>query len=189
MSLKFRSLLVIVALFAACAAKIKVTTEHDPAANFSNLKTYAWFPGSTKGGTLVGIIRNEFVHATVRSAVETQLARKGYERILSGTPDFWIRYYAALRSRLVVQTEYDSGLGGLSELQRSAVLDTPMQSRTVEFNEGTLALDVVNPETNRLMWRGTAKTRINVDISDRKQEARINKAARKLLEQFPPKKN
>ena len=89
----------------------------------------------------------------------------------------------------MVQTDYDSGLGGLSELQRSAVLNRPMQSRTVEFNEGTLALDVVNPETNRLMWRGTAKTRINVDVSDRKQEARINKAARKLLEQFPPKKN
>ncbi|MFQ5754781.1 MAG: DUF4136 domain-containing protein [Acidiferrobacterales bacterium] len=189
MSLTFRSLLVIIALFTACAAKIKVATEHDLAADFSNLKTYAWFPGSTKGGTLAGIIRNEFVHATVRSAVETQLARKGYERILSGTPDFWIRYYAALRTRLVVQTEYDSRLGGLSELQRGAVLERPPQSRTAEFNEGTLALDVINPETNKLMWRGTAKTKINVNASDRKQEARINKIARKLLVQFPPKKN
>ncbi len=189
MSLTFRSLLVIVALFTACAAKVQVKSEYDPAADFSNLKTYAWIPGSKKGGTVTGIIRNEFVHATVRSALETQLARKGYERIFSGMPDFWIRYYAALRTRLVVQTNYDSGLGGLSELQRSAALDTPTRSRVAEFDEGTLTLDVVDPKTDRLMWRGTAKTKINVDASDQKQVAKINKAARKLLEQFPPKKN
>ncbi|MFQ5995668.1 MAG: DUF4136 domain-containing protein [Acidiferrobacterales bacterium] len=175
--------LVIVAL-TMCSARVQVKSEHDPEANFTDLKTYSWLPGTRKGGAVVGVIRNEFAHATVRSAVETQFARKGYELKFSGTPDFYVRYYAALRSRLVVQTSYAPAGTGRDTLTATAV--SPPQRHVAEFNEGTLVLDVVNPKTNKLMWRGTAKTKINVDASDRKQESRINKAARRLLERFPP---
>jgi hypothetical protein len=57
-----------------------------------------------------------------------------------------------------------------------------------QYEEGTLLLDIVDPGTKKLIWRGTAKTEVNAEQSPEKKEARINKAVHMLIEQFPPSK-
>lgn len=184
-----RTLLVVLLIAVAngCFA-MKVSSSHDTSASFSSLKTYAWIP-RPKRDPILSRIDDEFVQARVQDAVDSQLAAKGYEKRSSGAPDFLVRYYATLRTKTSVQTEYydtyrysgdpsDRYRGGLAEPPRTYAYDS---------DEASLILDFVHPETQRRIWRGTAQAAVDSSWSQRKKTAKINKAVRRMLKRFPPK--
>ena len=48
-------------------------------------------------------------------------------------------------------------------------------------------LDIVDPETKKLMWRGTAKDAVDLSWSQQRKTAKISEAVQKMLSQFAPK--
>lgn len=67
--------------------------------------------------------------------------------------DFLVRYHAALDRKIdgsTIDRYYGPRLGG------------PAVSETVvrEYDEGTLLLDMVDRQTGRLLWRGSAQARV-----------------------------
>ena len=49
------------------------------------------------------------------------------------------------------------------------------------------ALDVVDSDTNKLVWRGTAQAELSENADANKSQKLINEASHKMLEDFPPK--
>lgn len=168
---------------------ISTSTDYDPSANFSGLKTYDWAgPQPITGNPRLD---SDILHARIRTAVERELAAKGFEKAAGGAPDFKVAYHVGLEEKLDVTsfTYYDYGYpsyyrGGFGFGPSAAWPQT--ETHVYQYEEGTLLLDVVNPETKELMWRGTAKAEVDPGQSPEKKEARINKAVQKLLAQFPP---
>jgi hypothetical protein len=60
-------------------------------------------------------------------------------------------------------------------------------TRVHDFDQGLLVLDIVDGDTNELMWRGTAKDAVDLSWSQQKKTAKITEAVQKMLSQFPPK--
>ena len=60
----------------------------------------------------------------------------------------------------------------------------PIGSDTAQIQ--TIQIDIINPETNKLIWRGTDK--FDFDAGGEEKTAETQKTVAKILSQFPPLK-
>jgi hypothetical protein len=179
--------IVFVTLLAGCAT-MEVTSEHDTAFNFSSLKTYDWLPNPQEyfGSPRVD---KSVLEERIITAVNRELAAKKYVKTTSTTPDFHVRYHAVAGTDMQIQnvSEPGSGMSGDWNDQRLGFYRRGGgKSATYTWEMGTLILDMVNPENNKIIWIGTAAAKIDPDDSEDKKKERINRAVNKLLKDFPP---
>jgi hypothetical protein len=122
----------------------------------------------------------------VRAAVDRVLQSKGYQLAAAGmTPTFLVGYHAAVRQKTTVQTTgqpmnmwYGYGAGGWGGWPETYVH---------EYEEGVLLIDVIDPKTMKLLWRGTGTAVVDPTASPEKRERRINEAVDQILAEFPPR--
>ena len=57
---------------------------------------------------------------------------------------------------------------------------------SIEYQEGTLMIDIINAAKNELVWRGSATDIVDPDLSPEKKTQKINNAVARILEKFPP---
>ena len=186
-------------LAAACSStnKIEIGSDHDPRAEFDGLRTYGWMkrkPDKTGDPRIDG---NEQLRMRVRGAVEDTLSARGYKQLVSGEPDFWIAWHAAIDEKVKISTMQDHyGYTVGSDWDRAYRTNWAWigpggpsgRSETVvdEWEQGSLILEVVDPKTNKLMWRGVARARLSDGTSEEQKHARIKRAVARMLDRFPP---
>jgi hypothetical protein len=170
-------------VLAGCST-MQVHSDYDRAASFAGLKTYDWVKTAKK---VTGDPRldDPALDKRIRELIESQLATQGYTKVSSGTPDFLVGYLVALEKKLAVSTMndyygYRAGWGWSYGAGTGTV--TP-ESYTYEYEQGSLIVDVVNPKTHELMWRGSAQAEVN----RKKGNEQLSEAIRRILERFPPK--
>lgn len=171
---------VAVLLLAACSS-VTVNTDYDPGADFAALKTYAWLARKA-GATGDPRLDSTLLHERIRSAVEAQLAARGYEKVAVGRADFLVAYHTAIERKIDVDTIY-RGYG-----YRSGAWGWGVGHETVvyEYDRGTLLLDVLDPKAHRLLWRGSASAIVSEQSTPEQRTKRVNEAVAKLLDRFPP---
>ena len=101
----------------------------------------------------------------LRETIERGLAENGFVRTEKGDVDFWLDYYVA----------------------RFKGTDRRASAHGVTYDQGSLVMEVVDPDTRKLIWEGAAYARIQPSDPPDVREERINIAVRRLLEQFPKK--
>lgn len=164
----------------ACAPAVKVTQDWDPAAKLDGLHTWAWQPGFPKA-TGNPRLDSELLNARIKTAIESALSVKGFVRATSpDRADFAVAYHVALESKLDARTIYSGygpyrGWGG----DATTVVD--------QYEVGVLLVDFIDPKTKRVIWRGSAQSRVNESSDPQERQERIQTAVDKLLAQFPPK--
>jgi len=158
---------------AACTQTPPPEFAWDKAASFENLKTFAWFDGEgfqyPRGGSIVD---GRFVDENVRRNVEEELARKGYRKDESGSPDFFVTYHTG--SAGVTDRDVYGSYSWWSPV---------IYVGSAYERHGTLVLDV-RDRSHKLIWRG-AITRTSGQNPKEVGEA-IHEAAADLLQKFPP---
>ena len=172
----------------ACST-MNITSDYDPSTNFTGLTTYNWMPDpqATTGDPRVD---NPFLDSRIRNAVDGTLAAKGYP--VSDTPDFLVGYHAAVKDKKDVRTintsyGYGSGWGWkYDDRYRPYGWTGAPETFVYEYEEGSLIIDIVKPESNELIWRGSAQAEVDESASREKREKRINKAVERIFAQFPP---
>ena len=172
-------LLALLVLAAACGPMIDVRSDYDPSADFLQLRTYAWLQ-TPSNAPRDPRINNDLLDSRVRSAVNDELHGRGYTEATEN-PDFRVAYHVVLREKVAAAafpTSYGYGLGRFP-----AETDV----RVATYEEGTLLLDVVDGDTNELIWRGAASTRIDPDRTPQERTALIRQAVEEMLAKFPPK--
>ncbi|MFQ5937362.1 MAG: DUF4136 domain-containing protein [Acidiferrobacterales bacterium] len=181
----------LLAALAGCST-ITVSTDHDREANFSALTSYAWMPPPAENPT--ARFDEQFVRERVHAAVDRELTAKGYRKQPkgSGTPDFLIVYYAALVTKMRATTVtvgygYSMGWGSTSGAGGTVTAAAQEPRGTVyEYEEGSLVIDIVNARTRKLMWRGSAQSKIDDQAPREKNAALIDEAVLEMLKRFPP---
>ncbi|KPK37178.1 MAG: hypothetical protein AMJ69_12300 [Gammaproteobacteria bacterium SG8_47] len=186
MNAKTMSWVLLTVALSACSG-IQVSSDYDPDADFTNLRTYAWLPESP-AQPMQTHPQAPFVKQRVVAAVDRELAARGYSNIVDGQPDFYVGYHLAVEQKMTTQM-MDTSYGyptGPGWYYRPA----PHTSRsyTYEYEEGTLAVDVAAGQNKVLIWRGTAQAELRKKFDADKSEQRINEAVKRILAQFPPKK-
>jgi hypothetical protein len=170
--------LALLSVVAACSP-ITVRTDHDTTTDFSRFRTYGWLQ-KPSGAPRDPRIDNDLLDSRVHSAVNDELARKGYTE--SASPGFRVAYHVMLQSKFDVQSfpvYYGYGLGRLGAMSTDV--------RVEQYEVGTLILDVVDGSTNELVWRGSAQARIDPNRTPQERTKLIREAVRDMLTHFPPK--
>lgn len=173
-----------IAMLWGCAWK-SVTSYYDPEARFAGLKTYAWMPDreeKTGDHKMDKPLLDEYI----RKAVENQLSAKGFHKQAPDMADSEINYHAALTGKMNDQTLNDYYGYTPSSSPRSVQVgryEVPFH----EYDMGSLIIDIVDPETRRLIWRGSAQHELDPNPNQEERKKKIDEAVRKILEQFPPR--
>ena len=170
-----------VAFFAGCATW-PVTTDYDPDAQFSELRTYAWLPDQP-GQPRDPRLQNDLLDARVRASVERTLAERGFEKATQGAADFLVTYYISLETRIDVQTIHRNHRYSF----RGGWVGGPTTETWVtEYERGTLLLDVLLPPERRLIWRGSTNARVRDRPTPEARAQRIDGAVQAIMKRFPP---
>ena len=156
----------------------KIESDYDRAANFQGLRTYGWRP-RTEFPTGDPRFYNPLIDSRVRAAADRVLMAKGYTKSVAPNPDFLVGYHAVVRSRTDVATIdrwYGYRTGGFAQPH----LDVR------SYEEGTLLIDVIEPGTMKLLWRGAATGVVREMANAEERGQRADEAGAAILEKFPP---
>jgi hypothetical protein len=185
------SLLAVALLTLPSAARVKVETGHDPAADFTRLRVWSW-PSEGPGQVKMALtkdddpepIRQRF-EPTVMAAVEEMLGKKGFRKAGPGeSPDFLVAYFALISVSTSGQTLGQFLPGTVS--WGLPPFDAVATSLKI-YEQGSLVLDVMAPD-HKPMWRGVARAEVHRDRPDAERSKRIREAIGDLVAKFPPKK-
>ena len=164
-------LLTTAALFAvgACAGGISVRTALSPDASLHGLHTFRVLPtpkpkiagavSSTNDPMLVNSISNRALRTDLAQGFE----RRGYVAD-DNNPDFAVAYYASTKQQLDV-TSWDYGYAWRPHWWRGwgprwGVEGGPI---VTQYTEGTVIVDVIDPKTKDLLWRGQGVAAVSDD--------------------------
>ena len=164
---------------------IQVSQDYDLSRDFSGLKTYDWQSGTQQK---TGDVRvdNPLLDARIRKAVARSLLEKGYQRIVHGTPDFYVAYQYSIRSKIRSDSVRTGAVFGVGSYGRHGGFDVSTGSDIREYDEGMLVIDIIGAGSGDLMWRGTSTGYVSQHSAPEKTTKNVNETVEKILAQFPP---
>ncbi len=160
---------------ATSATAQKVYVDHDDATDFSRFTTFAVIE---TGDDLKE--SDPLAHDRVVAAIRARLAAIGMAEA-EDTPQISITYHASEEEETRFNTTHtglawgSSGIAGAPGISKTA-------SNVVTYTKGTLVIDIVQIEDQKLIWRGTAP---GVLVGNpQKKEKRVKQAIEKLIGQW-----
>ena len=164
------------ALALAGCATMNVSSHVDRGVDFAQYRTWDWGPADTLPTGDPRLDNNPFFKDYLEGAFEKQLAARHFEKSASGTPSLLIHYHANISQRFDVN--------GIDN--RRGYCYDDCEPRVIEYEQGTLVIDVVDTRTNRVVWRGWAQDSVDGVIDNQDRLARqIDKAVTRMMERFP----
>ena len=170
---------VLIILFAASCATVKVSSDYDNTAPFDGYKTYKFTP-EAMNLAVDGINRTRIL-----SAVENELSLKGFTK--SDNPDVLIDLKVTAVAKQTATATTSPAYGAGYRYRWGGGFTTT----TIDYEhyvEGTLFVDMIDASKNQLVWQGRGAGTINPDVKPEKRELNINAGVKKVFEKYPPKK-
>ena len=165
---------------AACSSGPKIFTNQSPTAEFSAYKTYNYESvlGTDERNGYRSILSNYLIAATDR-----EMQSRGYSK--SDTPDMVLNFYVHTKEKISTTSSPSMSTGGYYGY-RSPYYGAygGYETRTTQYTEGTLNVDIVDNQKDQLAWEGVAVGRVNDDVREN-LEAAANSAIGEVLSKFP----
>ena len=160
------TLVLFVAAMGCTNASVK--TDFDPSRDFTTFQTYSWMElplGTTYDAT-------GKLHDHIQKTIDDELKANGLS-LVADSPDLVVMYYGNKSSKVALsQSQYQN--------------KSPM-SGTMPYDEGTLVVDLIDPASDKIVWRGTAEG-IMPEASNLDDKFKfIDKGVADMFKKYPPK--
>ncbi|MBE8724990.1 DUF4136 domain-containing protein [Flavobacterium hungaricum] len=181
-NLRIFSMLVLTLVY-SCSPTVKVTTDYDHGANFSEYKTFAVYDLRAQEGQV-----NQLNADRVTKAIRNEMLAKGFTE--SANPDLKVNAVSILKNKTSLSANTDFyGYGGMYRPYGYWGGGGMMGGANTTFNtydyvDGSLVIDIVSTKTQKLVWQGIGNAEI--DSKPDNPEEFINSSIKKILEGFPP---
>ena len=158
------------ALTLACST-LTTAVDYDHTVNWSQFHTFQLVENDKEFVT--------FTQKRIADAITSQLTSKGWQAVTSN-PDILV-YTHGIRS---TQTQWNATSTGGWGYRGWGGMGGGMATATeTKIPVGTLVVDLVNPKTKELVWRGTASDQVSESGAEQGQ---IQNAVAELFKNFPP---
>lgn len=161
---------------------IRVWTDFDHSASFTDLQRYAWLE-PPKVENVSPFADNTLLRKRVREAIESEMTARGFRRV--ETPeeaDFLTTYSVELSEVIRDDGSIGYAAGGYYGYGGAGIYSNP---GIRNYQESTLVIDVLAAESQALLWRGWASGL--TDTRDKSRgDKRIELGVKKILGKFPP---
>lgn len=172
-------------VIAGCST-VRVQSGVDPQVDLSEYVTYGWL---TKKDTPSGNIRveNALVIESVRESIENHLDKKGYVKVGKDDADFLVTWLGAVDKKIyVAEIEHFYSPYGYGALYRDPTSKSVQsETRPIEYDEGTLVVHFVDPDSHKIFWKASAKERVQNGMSDKDVRLYVEQSVRQLLKMYP----
>ena len=181
-SARWLGALVLALVLGGCASGPRISSEMDPQANFGSYRSFGFY-------TPLALEKEGYATPTtdrIKAAARAQLESRGYT--YSATqPDLWVNLNAYMQEKTDVRSiptvDYDYYY---SYRARSYVAVPYWRDQTSvrQYTEGTLNVDLVDRQKNRLVWEGIAVGRI-AKLKPEERAARIDATMAEIFAAYP----
>ena len=163
-----------------CATHMTVSSHVEHGLDWSHYQTFNWGPADALPTGDPRLDRNPFFNDRVQGAVEKGLRARGFQlTAIDASADLLVHYHANISKRINVN-HADGAYGYCSQ--------AVCPPEVVEYEAGTLLLDIVDARTNRLIWRGWAQNSVEDLLNDPERMAKaIDEDVERMLLRLPPK--
>lgn len=173
-------------LLAGCST-LNVRTDYEPDYDFASLKTYAWLQGKVPSTDIR--INNSLIINRVIKAINRELQAKGYTLVAEDKADFYVNWFGGIQEKIRQETinTYYGGIGyGYGPWTYGGFWPAYSQTYNVEYQEGTLIIDIADSKSKKLVWRGTGQDYVEDQDTPEKITKGINETVASILSKFPP---
>jgi len=167
---------------------LKTSSDYQAKTDFTRLKTYAWLDNKKAPSDSVRL-SDPLVVETIQRAVDKELGDKGFTLVKREKADFLVSWFGTIEQKLKVENINNFYRPyGYGALYRDPAWNPQGQVKNViEYEEGTLVFDIIDPTNQKLIWSGTGRDKILQDPSEATVKRNINSAVKSILANFPPK--
>lgn len=151
---------------------VEVHVDFDPAVDFSRYKTVGWLAGTPAD--------DEELERKIHASIERELIPLGLQEVRED-PDLLIVTHASMdRGKEIDVTQFDYWLDYQGWKRAMAV-----SQETWDATMGVLIVDLLDAESEKLVWRGIATG--NVAKKPEKRGEKLDATMAKMFKDFPPK--
>lgn len=173
-------------MLAACASRSQVHTAVNPERGVAGCHTFTILPAPQHLGVGEGsndpMLASSGAGRALRTALLEGLTKRGYT-VADTSPDFAVAYYATTKDKLDIM-RWDYGYAWWPRWWRGWGARGPVgPMEATEYAPGTVVVDVIDPPTRELLWRG--KGRAPVSDDERTYDLGLEKAVTAILAGFP----
>jgi hypothetical protein len=174
----FAACLGVLAAASACHHNVEVRTMTAPGAQLTGRRTFRILPvpayrGSAPLASTDPMLVNSITYEALRSEIRRAFEERGY-RFAPQAADFDVAYYASAAQKLDIRSwNYGYDWRGLPRVA----------TEVIPYEEGTVIIDVVDPATHRLLWRGEGRAVVS-DNPDKYIEE-LRSAVHAIVDKFP----
>src|SRR5690625_2420990 len=158
-------------LFAGCATGARISTEADPRADFSAYRSWAFYEPLAVEAYGYETATSEIV----KRAVEREMDARGY--VFDGeNPDLWVNVNAYMQRRADVSSMPTVDYAYYYHYRARRYVAVPYwrdRTHVTRYTEGTMNVDLVDADRNRLVWEGIAVGRVS-NLTAENREPRIS---------------
>ncbi len=164
-------LVALAAAFSVACSTMTVGVDYDHTINWSKYSTFQVATGTPAPTT--------FTQKRIDNAITSTLTSKGWTAVTSN-PSIVVYPHVVLSEQTQLNTMNTGGgwgyrgWGGMGGMSTTTVQKIPM---------GTLVVDLVDPATKEMVWRGTATDQVSGSGED---QGKVDEAMQKLFADFPP---
>ena len=185
----------------ACST-IKVSTDFNVEYDFNNLTTYAWMEPK-QAIPKNPLVDNDLMNERVRRSVAKQLTSQGFAKAEGdNSADFLITYHISTETKISIKRFHNlygyypycwnhcflyNRFYGYDYFHgyRYGHYGPDDDISVVQYQQSTFMLDIIEPATNKLIWRGVAKRQLPSGNAQQR-DIYIDEIVTAILAQFPP---
>ncbi|WP_339461103.1 DUF4136 domain-containing protein [Pseudomonas sp. EA_105y_Pfl2_R69] len=181
-------LLLPLALLLSACQTAQLERDFDPQRDFAAYRSWNWQEPAVQYKPDDPRISSDLTGQRIRAAVSEQLDQRGLRPAASGSSgDLKVQVWLIVDNR---QQQVSTHFGGSwGDPWRGGFWGGPshVETRTLDYQVGTLQIDLFDGKDGKLVWRGSAEQVLrNRQPSPAERETAIRATVAKVLSQYPP---
>ena len=185
---KFKLLVlpVIALILLSSCQSVRVLSDYDQKANFSEYKSYAFYKTGIDKVQISDLDKKRILRA-----IETEMTSRGF--VKSETPDILINIFTKEQERVDVYNNNFGwggmggwGWGGYGGWGPGYGWGWGGGSMVSTSTEGSLYIDLVDTKSKQLVWQGKGEGTLANTKNIKKKEQRIKEFVSQIMKQYPP---
>jgi hypothetical protein len=176
-------------LLTACSSGLKVRSDSDPTANFSNYQSYDFFdPLGVEGGYNSPVFGEHF-----RAAIGREMGQRRYRKssLTGSSPDLLVNVTIRTDDQVKMRSytaPYMSGAyynrPGGAHYGSSLGLGVSVSQQATRVTEVSVFIDLVDAEQHKVVWQGVAVLDASDKVAKQLRDA-IHTAVYEVFKQYP----
>ena len=167
--------LLAVVLGSGCAGQ-SASYDYDQSVDFGKLRRWMWIPRPQEQPSGDPRIDNSLTRKRIESALSRALAAKGYEEADGPDVDFTVGYLVTVQKRVTSSGMSTSiGFGRYSRGSGVGISIGGPATPVLEYEEGTLFVDIRDHRSGDLLWRGSSSSRLDAASTPEQSEQAIDR--------------